>query len=225
MSSNKERKDLVTFERKIDVKRDPQTVWDTILTPRTWVLCFPATVNVGGDAIWEPFKPGNIVIEKFMWGGFMYAVFRYKIGLYKPPAESNPAVFGFVGTQVFTNTFVDLFFREDIKKIVGEIQYTLTEKEIEGEVGTTWERRSFYYHTGGLKTKLFFKTFMFIMRRSLNLQMDVYMATAKELMEKGFQAHPDHAFPEAVPSGPISVRHWAPPKSGEMATGALADGR
>lgn len=196
MSGDKKRKDEVQFIRKIDVKREPQVVWDTILTPRTWVLCFPATVNVGGDAIWEPFKPGNMVIEKFMWGGFLYGVFEYNIGIYKPPGENDPAIFQFDGTQIFTNTFVDYFFHNDIKKVVCEIRYTITKKDIDGSAGSSWERHSFYYHTGGLKTKLFFKTFMFIMRRSLNQQMDIYMATAKKLMEKGFQVNPD--LPPAV---------------------------
>lgn len=189
--SEVKRKSLVEFKRERDVDASAETVWNTILTPRTWVLCFPATVNVGGDSIWEPFKPGNMVIEKFMWGGFLYGVFTYKIGEYKPPfpygddaeAPHNPAVFLFAGKQVFTNTFLDLFFRKDIAKVHCDIRYTLNQKEVDGKVVTNWHRHSMYYHTGGLKTMLFFKTFIFIMRRSLKQQSEIYMDTAKELIE------------------------------------------
>ncbi len=196
--SDGKKKDLVQFDGSIDVERPAQKVWDTVLTPRTWVLCFPATVNVGGDAIWEPFKPGNMVIEKFLWGGFMYGVFTYEIGEYKPPSEANPAVFTFEGKQVFTNALVSFFFRKDVERVHCNIRYTFNQKEIDGKVVTNWNRHSFYYHTGGLKTKFFFKTFIFIMKRSLKLEMAVYMRTAKKLMEKDFQVVPEDEIPPAV---------------------------
>ena len=178
------RKDERIFKSEIVVNKPQEVVFDTITTLRTWEMCYPATIDVGGVTE-RPLRKGDLMLEKFMWGGFLYAVFEYEIVEYDPPRR-----FAFWGTQPFTSTFVDFFFGSFIDKISAGIEYDVSPAE---GGGALWKRTSFYYHRGGLLTKLFFKTFMFIVSRSLRQSAHLYMKWAKRLMEEGGWEPPDEA--------------------------------
>lgn len=78
---NKKESSLWTLQTTISIKQPAQKVFDAIMTSNMWPVCYPNTLSVGGfsHTPFTPETPKGMILEKFLWAGAMYSLFRYQV--------------------------------------------------------------------------------------------------------------------------------------------------
>jgi len=171
---NNMRKNTYTLEESIVIKKPINEVFDVATTSRTWANCYPETLSVGGVTK-RPFKKGDLILEKFVFAGMIYCLFKYEVDEYDPPHHIT-----FHGVQALTNDILDKLFHKLIAKIHGTFEYELT--QIDKDT-TKWVRKIHFYHSGGFFTKLFFKTYLHTILRSQKKGARMYVENVKWFLE------------------------------------------
>lgn len=134
---NKKESSLWTLQTTISIKQPAQKVFDAIMTSNMWPVCYPNTLSVGGfsHTPFTPETPKGMILEKFLWAGAMYSLFRYQVEDYEPPTFAT-----FDGAMIFT--VGDLIAQNSINTIGGRFQYNLTSL---GPNETNWTRTVYFY--------------------------------------------------------------------------------
>lgn len=112
--------DSRSIANSVLIERPMAEVHQALTTSYLWVACYPDTVGVGGIAR-RPFKSGDIILEKFLFGSKDYNLIRY---------------------QVDTNQQNHVLFHGDGIVVGGELPPGLTETEAKvfnSKVGITFE--------------------------------------------------------------------------------------
>ncbi|CAE7426103.1 unnamed protein product [Symbiodinium natans] len=125
------------LQTTITIKQPAQTVFDAIMTSNMWPVCYPNTLSVGGFSHqpFTPETPAGMILEKFLWAGAFYSLFRYQVEDYQPPSFAT-----FDGAIIFS--VGDVIAQDAVDTIGGRFQYNLTST---GPNETSWTRTVYFY--------------------------------------------------------------------------------
>jgi hypothetical protein len=140
------------ISRKMIIHRPIQEVFDAVSTPQLWRVCYPETVAVGGVTK-RPIKKGDMVLEKFLFGGIYYTMFRYEVEIVE-----SPVALRFHGIQAMSNMLAESVLGNVLRKVGGTFDYKFTKID---EHTTEWQRDLYLYTTaddwfGTLMFKMFY---------------------------------------------------------------------
>jgi len=172
----------VVLQSDILINLPIKEVFDAVTTTRLWQLCYPDTASVGG-ATCRPFEPGDLILEKFLLGGFLWNEFDYQVDVHRPPTKENPtAMVRFTGTIVHSFTCGDLCLGECLDDMGGTFEYLLREV---GESQTLWHRNLYLYHKGQTCTCswCFFQAYTCCFYPSLLKGGELYLQTVKRFLD------------------------------------------
>jgi hypothetical protein len=133
-----ERKEEFLLSRAVNISRPFKEVTKAVLTPDLWRLCYPETIALGGVSR-RPMKPGDIILEKFVFNGMWYVVFRYTV-----ETDDISGVVRFHGIPAFTNALLQNNFQFVLDAIGGTFEYRF--KDLNGRT-TEWTRDLYLYTT------------------------------------------------------------------------------
>ncbi|CAE7519443.1 unnamed protein product [Symbiodinium pilosum] len=125
------------LQTHVTIKQPAQAIFNAIMTSNMWPVCYPNTLSVGGFSHkpFTPETPPGMILEKFLWAGAFYSLFRYQVEDYQPPTFAT-----FDGAIIFS--VGDLIAQDAIDTIGGRFQYNLTEV---GPNETNWTRTVYFY--------------------------------------------------------------------------------
>ncbi len=167
-------KDTYKLVSKVEINKPIQEVFDAVTTSSIWVHLYPETVAVGGVTD-RPFKKGDLILEKFLYGGWLYSMFQYEVDEYAPPKRIT-----FHGKLIMGNDLLDRVIGKLAPNAGGTFEYELEEK---GKDVTLWTRNLYFYHTGGLISKICFKILLATVLRSQKKGAALFVNYVKQALE------------------------------------------
>jgi hypothetical protein len=172
------KEDKYTLENKVEVNKPIQEVFDTITSSKIWVSCYPETLAVGGVTN-RPFKKGDLILEKFLIGGWFYCMFHYEVDEYNPPERVT-----FHGKLIIINDFFDRVLGPIFNNARGTFEYDI---EAKSENVTLWTRKLHLHHTGGVVTKFFYNIALLVMVRSQKKGADLFVNFVKRFIKSDYE--------------------------------------
>merc|ERR1711862_323660 len=149
----------MVLEEQIEIDMPIQELWNMVTTPRLWELIYPNTVAVGGQTA-RPMSPGDLILEKFLFGGFLFGAFNFVLheDLYRPPSMKSPGSADVVFSMelVQTLTCLDQCCCLLSNNMGGTFEYNLEQKG----GSTQWTRRLYLYHVGGCVSELYYRLYV-----------------------------------------------------------------
>lgn len=170
------------LESVIEIERPVQEVWDAINTSRLWQLVYPETISVGGQTV-RPFEKGDIIFEKFLYGGLIYAMFDYTVNEQTPPDDAGHAHAVFTGRMAIENTLLAQCCGVALSQSNGTFEYFL---ESQGSNVTKWTRRVYFYHSGGCMASMVFKSFLAFVWPSQKRGAQIFVEATKRFLESDY---------------------------------------
>jgi len=178
----RKRSDVLKEEIVIDMPI--QETWNLLLTPRMWQLTYPETISVGGITS-RPMVPGDLTIERFLFGGILYGVINYTVhpDLYKPPSPQSPhsASVVFSGEWLQKTTCADQCCCCLSSNLGGTFEYILEERD--GR--THWERSIYFYNVGGCLSEMYLRALLCIVWPSQVKGAEIFVNLVKQFVESG----------------------------------------
>jgi hypothetical protein len=169
------RKDSFLLSRTITIRRPIEEVFDVIMRPQIWTSCYPETVAVGGTTK-RPIKKGDLVLEKFLFNGLYYSMFRYDVEILDRPTAAR-----FHGIQVQSNVIVEKLLGNTLRELGGTFDYKF--RKIDDNT-TEWVRDLHLYTTSDTWAgKIMFKLFLKWLIGSQEKGATLFVHCAKSLLE------------------------------------------
>jgi hypothetical protein len=133
-----DRQETFLLSRRISINRPAEQVYQAVLSPQLWTLCYPETLAVAGVSK-RRVRPGDVIIEKFLFNGMFYVMFRYDV----ESADPDSLVL-FHGIIVFANSILQRLFPTMLQEIGGSFDYKF---EVISPGVTEWQRDLYLYTT------------------------------------------------------------------------------
>ena len=170
------RKESFLLSRKVIINRPINEVYDAIMTPQMWTTCYPETLAVGSTTR-RPIKKGDLVLEKFLFNGLYYSMFRYEV-----EQANRPHAGRFHGIQIHSNILVETFLGSTLRNLGGTFEYTFHSINA---TSTEWTRDLHLYTIdSSWSGKVMFKLFVGWILPQQRKGATLFVDCAKILLEK-----------------------------------------
>ena len=126
------------LSRRVRIHRSADKVYQAVLSPQLWTLCYPETIDVGGVSR-RPVRKNDVIIEKFLFAGMFYVTFRYDVERADPSSLVR-----FHGIIIFINSIIQQLFPGTIQEIGGSFEYAF---DVIDSHTTEWQRDLYLYTT------------------------------------------------------------------------------